>query len=409
MQVTSADAAGLDEVTYGRHETREHVPSRVYRQVWCQVFEVDDIAELGLGTSPKAEAHWTWATDAERRAEVDRRAALRFGIAIAGRALLPASLHEQLAHVLARSQRLDLTLLTRLQTFSADLAGSYATTRPEELLPPAREHLRTVVRLLDTSLTPDRRGQLLWLAGDAAILCGWLSFYADRMDAADGYLHDASGLACEAEDRTLQAQVLGSRSILSATTATGGQHGNTALALAQLTEAAHLGRSAPPVTQCWLAARLAEEHATAGDEVAFERHMEQARTALDQASRQSSGIGFLATFLAGWDEANLQGFDGIGYLLLARPQDATVALTRTLQQARSGKDRTLPLVDLSVALAMQAEPEQAASAAVEALNLALEAGDLMAVRRVRSAAARLEPWRHLPAVRDLDERLRSAA
>jgi hypothetical protein len=57
---------GLDVRSLRGWEDREHAPSAVYQPLLCDYFQVDSIAELGLGLTLEAASHWTWATRRRR-------------------------------------------------------------------------------------------------------------------------------------------------------------------------------------------------------------------------------------------------------------------------------------------------------------------------------------------------------
>ncbi|MGH3922777.1 MAG: hypothetical protein ACRDTT_07905, partial [Pseudonocardiaceae bacterium] len=76
----------------------------------------------------------------------------------------------------------------------------------------------------------------------------------------------------------------------------------------------------------------------------------------------------------------------------------------------SGRWSVIKLVDLAAARVLQGEPEQACGDLVRALKLALDAGYMTGVERIRGVRDRFRPeWAGLPCVRDLDDLLRLAA
>ncbi len=119
--------------------------------------------------------------------------------------------------------------------------------------------------------------------------------------------------------------------------------------------------------------------------------------------------GFPGVF-SGWDTMAMDGFEGVGYVLLKRPYEAEAALRRGLALAEGARRRATALADLGAALALQNEPEMSTEVLHESLTLALEAGNAMGVERIRGVRAAFpEPWALLPCVRELDDRLRKAA
>ncbi|MGH8897359.1 MAG: hypothetical protein ACRDZ4_10140 [Egibacteraceae bacterium] len=312
----------------------------------------------------------------------------------------------------ARTRDTDVSdaLVADYETLTSALAQAYQQARPARLARAAQLHLDRLARVLDASaMEPTQRQRLTRCSGDTATLLGLLTFHTGQPSVAAGHLEDARRLARETGDPTLHAQALGSMSILHATSADGGRSGNPAAALELLDEAGARALHAPAAIRAWLAARRSEEQAAAHDASAFQRALEQARTALDVAASEGDAGGFLAVF-SGWDTTAMDGFEGVGYVLLKRPYEAEAALRRGLALAEGARRRANQLADLGAALALQNEPEMSTEVLHESLTLALKAGNAMGVERIRGVRAAFpESWALLPCVRELDDRLRKAA
>lgn len=301
-------------------------------------------------------------------------------------------------------------LVADYETLTGALARAYEQAPPARLARAAQLHFDRLARVLDgCAMVSAQRQRLSRCSGDTATLLGWLTFYAGQPSAAAGHLEDARRLARETGDLTLHAQALGSLSILHATSADGGRSGDPDAALELLEEAGARARHAPATIRAWLAARLSEERAAARDAAGFQRALDQARMALDAPASEGAAGGFLGVF-SSWDTMAMDGFEGIGYVLLDRPFEAEAALRRRLAVAEGGMWRATALADLGAALALQGEPEMSAQVLHESLTLALQAGNAMGVERVRGVRVAFpEPWALLPCVRELDERLRRPA
>ena len=111
-------------------------------------------------------------------------------------------------------------------------------------------------------------------------------------------------------------------------------------------------------------------------------------------------------------EAETASNVGVGMLLLGRPGEAVAALGESLRlrPTQWRTRRVVPLVDTAAAHLLRQEPEQACAALLDALGLALDAGYLAGLERLRGVRARFPAeWSGLECVADLDERLRSVA
>src|SRR5260370_36158022 len=145
----------------------------------------------------------------------------------------------------------------------------------------------------------------------------------------------------------------------------------------------------------------AEDHAAAGHADASRRDLEGAESAL--ASTAGAHDGYYAL----WDAGRIAGYRGSCALALHQPEEASTVLEGALAQTSQSLigQRCAVMTDLATAYAMQREVQHSASLLVESADTAERAGLGELLQRVHGARVHLEPWRHTPAVRLLDERM----
>lgn len=237
--------------------------------------------------------------------------------------------------------------------------------------------------------------QLSVLAGSAAIVVG-------QRSRARQHLAAAWRSAELVGDPTLQALALEARSLLNSSVWVGGSAPAPA-ALDDLRRAETISRSSPPVVRQWILARLARERAAAGDD-RFRESLDEASALSGAEDPDPSGLVRRDGFLA-FADTRLEDVRGTGLTSLGRGDEAVVILAQQLAEvpAHALRRRSTLMTSLADAHVAQSEPEQAALAAAQSLDLSARSGSKLNVDRVRGVRSRLEPWNDLPAVRDLDE------
>ncbi|MGI5126770.1 helix-turn-helix domain-containing protein [Pseudonocardia sp. CA-107938] len=111
----------------------------------------------------------------------------------------PAELEAlELSRRVAASDVGDATL-NGLEAAVDDLASSYATSLPADLLEQTRQHLRYVGRLLGARMTLAEHRRLLIAGGWLALLAGTLAVDLEHQRTARAYLGSARSIAAEAE------------------------------------------------------------------------------------------------------------------------------------------------------------------------------------------------------------------
>jgi hypothetical protein len=239
------------------------------------------------------------------------------------------------------------------------------------------------------------------IAGEAAILAGWLSFrLQDRKQAAMDWAL-AESLATNCGDQSVRAFAHTSRSNLYSETWSGGHGGNTALAVALLDAAsAASDKQTPPVLRAWLLARRAEEHAGRGDADSAWADLELAERNFSQIEGRPSG------FFSAWDAAQLAGYRGnCAQLLHAKdaPDILNAALANTAPSLVS--QRSAILINLGAWYVHAEQIEEACAAVAESLRIAHDAGLAMSERRAHGVRGLMESWRSASAVKELDRLL----
>lgn len=243
--------------------------------------------------------------------------------------------------------------------------------------------------------------------GDTAQLAAWLAIDHQDYGAARRYASLALSSAQEGEDTRLHAYVLGIMSYIHLHAERGPDALRLLLAALHLAENPRFGIG--QVLHSWLSEAIGEAYALAGDHRA-------GAVALAEAERLFDGVD--RTDVPTW----LGFYNGAEHIMrlkgrcLVRLRDGAAAVT-ALEEAVQAlpvhyvRERSGTLIDLAIACLMPSrtgrtsavEPEVAATAALEAWELAVKTGSGRNQRRVRELLPQLQPYRQLGAVRTLLE------
>ncbi|MGH8901843.1 MAG: hypothetical protein ACRDYA_09200 [Egibacteraceae bacterium] len=390
----------LDQGAVYGWEVRAHEPCERAAVALSRYFRVESIAELGLGREPAADAHWTLMTKAERRAEVDRRKALRRGVGLVV-GVLPVGPLVQAAKLFGDRRRVDPEMLDLSEQTATHLAVTYLASPAGPAGPAALAHARSLAKLLaGARMTEASRTRLAGIASDAAALVGHTHLSDGRVAQAHAWFGDAVALAREAGDRRLEALVMASTA--------GDQSGppGSRDRLAAVQAAAGLGRFLPAAGRAYVSGYLSWELSAAADDVGSGRALEQAREASARAGREDPGWGYWSQHgqLSGWDGARAQVFTGLRPLYLGRHREAVPILERALDGTVVRVRRVFLRADLMRAWTGVADPERACAEGMAVLDEA-ESRDIGHVE-VRDVRATFPPgWDALACVIELDERL----
>ena len=301
---------------------------------------------------------------------------------------------------------------SRLETLSAgqleELIGLlddqwHALVRTDNLLGPrhALGGVRDQLGVIDTllrSVRPPVRHRVLQLGAKYAESAAWLHEDSGNMNGARYWTGRSMEWALEAGDRLMMSWVLFRR----------GEHAaadGDAAAVAGLAAAARReGKDLPGPMLAAILQQEAHAHALDGDEAACQAALDQAHgqaASPDDPGDASNGHGSFCT------PAYVEMQRGRCWLLLGQPAKARAALDSAIRSLPPvyRRDRGVALSALATAFAAIGEPGEAATAAMQALGVARDAGSERIVSMVIPVATALAPYRGINAVAQLREAL----
>ena len=313
---------------------------------------------------------------------------------------------ERLSSVLLGLSRMDAVAaadLRRVTDHVLDLQGQIGTRL---LLRELHTHLVTLEGVLRAAQAAEIKLDVVMMAGEtaAAAAQGWYSL----LDYGEAKLicEYARRLAHELGGSNVQAMSYGCEALLYANRLHGQEEGlpggpDKAVELLRAAEAA-AGAGAPPNVRMWLYSVRAWQHAAAGDGVAAGRDLDAAERALSLMTTKPTG------FFRPWDGSYLLVSRGKSALMLGDPTGSMHFLDLALQSA-TGWMRPFYEVQLATVCAQAGEPERAGSLLMATVEKALANGTTMLVSRITKVASQeLAPYRDLPTIRALHDRLASA-
>jgi tetratricopeptide (TPR) repeat protein len=309
--------------------------------------------------------------------------------------------------IAAASGRVDGRLLDDLHTVAADHARRMHTEAPRDLLPHVEHHLAYVHGLLCSPQPPAQQARLHLVGGTLAAVAGRLAFRLGNPGDAHARYMTAEGHAQEAGEGPLRAYVLGQRSHLCSDLWDGRQSCGPWTALELLDEAhAAAGAGSSAWLRSWLWGRRAKEHAARADARAAHEDLDQAERVLSHAEPDDTGL------LAHWQDAalaHLATYRGSCAQLLGDTKEATTAIEDALGGLSPSLVgiRSSVMTDLAAAYAREEKVEHACQLLTQSLELSADAGLVAHVQRAVKVRRHLARWQDAPAVRELDDRLRS--
>jgi tetratricopeptide (TPR) repeat protein len=299
---------------------------------------------------------------------------------------------------------------SRLASLSADQLGElislledqwHALVRTDNLLGPrhalsgVRGQLGVIEALLRTARPPARH-QVLQLAARYAESAAWLHEDSGDLTGSRYWTGRSMEWALEAGDRLMMSWVLYRR----------GEHaaadGDPAAVVGLAAAARREGGDLPDPMLAAIFQQEAHAHALDGAEAsclaALDRAQERAASP-DDPGDASGGHGSFCT------AAYVDMQRGRCWLRLGRPAKASDALDSAVRAlpAVYRRDRGVALSALAAALAALREPGEAAAVAVQALEVARDAGSERIVSMVIPVVTALAPHRHMEAVGRLHE------
>ncbi|SEG92205.1 Helix-turn-helix domain-containing protein [Thermomonospora echinospora] len=266
-----------------------------------------------------------------------------------------------------------------------------------DLIAPAFRELNAAIRLYrETTHTEEVGRALLASIAEMAQIAGWIASDAGQHDQAERAYRLGVSAAREAQDSTLAGNLAGSLAYQLSNT--GQEDTGLSLAQAALEEA---GPDAPGKTRALYLDRVAWAHTKKGQNQQAMRALGEAHEALTEDGADE------APTWAYWVSAEeLDVMDARVYTELHKPLRAVPLLQEVLSRydATHARELALYLSWLAVALADANEPEEAANTTRRILDLTSDLTSDRTNQRTRVVLAKLEPFRHVPEVREiLDE------
>jgi hypothetical protein len=312
---------------------------------------------------------------------------------------------ERFAWVLKHPRSVDLQSVAYLRTQALDLMRQYeAVASPTSLLPQAAEQVEQITLLRENAPLGRVRQELYRVEAQAATLMGRLvwdvSGQRDHTTAAR-YYDQAIVAASNLKEGWPEAfpRMFERFNPVSA----GSMDPRTGLELAERATA-RVQDGSSPVTAGWSLAFTAEAHALLGEE-------REAKLALDRADLHLSKAAPDDPMFGVFSREQLGGFVGACHLLLRNPKGAQLALQESVQRLGMGKEKhkSVILGDISTALVLQGDPEQASAVLRQAIDLVELTGSAAGKRRVFAAGRQLGPWRNEPFAQEVQDRLLALA
>ncbi|HSI93371.1 MAG TPA: hypothetical protein VK925_07705 [Jiangellaceae bacterium] len=367
-----------------RWENGKRKPDERYRRLLERTFA--DSVDL---------ANDTWEHDMQRRAFLTNAA-------VAGLALLGVPPNDEpwqrLSSALRRPSRTDSGTVDDLQAVTVSFQELYQRVSPYAVLAPARSHLTTLTRLLEGGGQPERvRRRLASLAGETAILMGWLTSDDGEHATALSYYQTAMDAAQEADDAALGAYAIGSASTLPAFRSSPDH------TLYLLAEGTHGFRSSQATvsTRAWLGSLEAEAHAKAGHEADAFRSLDRAADALNRAVEDEP-----RPRVSFFDDARLAGERGVIAVRLGAAEEGREVLHDAIRQLRPGlKIESRLLTSLARAHLQQGDIEQACQIGRESVAVATASETEPSLKDLLALRDEMRPWSDSAAVRDFDAAL----
>jgi tetratricopeptide (TPR) repeat protein len=247
------------------------------------------------------------------------------------------------------------------------------------------------------SVTVAARREVARLGAQYAESASWL--YEDSRDLATAYYWNNRAMewAHEAGDDLLLSWTLFRRSQQVVST------GNATHVLSLAHAAGRSGEALLPPMRAAIAQQEAVGHSMDGDERSAQRKLDEARqwaaTDIDGDARNGHGSFCTASYI----EVQRAGC----WLTLGKPKRAIELYESTVPQVPTvyRRDRGMALGRLARAYSVVGEPEQAARAATDALDIARSVGSARTIAEVQIVGQRLKPYRQAEAVAQLLDEL----
>jgi tetratricopeptide (TPR) repeat protein len=256
---------------------------------------------------------------------------------------------------------------------------------------------RNLVRGLLPAASGVTHARLLSLYANILRFAGWLSFDLNNYDTASRYFEGARTAAHEAHNAELGALVLCNMSHLATWRGqprTGIDHALAAGGWAARTDDDHLKAYAFDVA--------ARAYAMDKQQIPALDAVDSARTLIEHSAGSPTGLVYF------YNAGQLASTESTCYLFLEQPELGAPIAERAVGSIGPGFVRNLALASLRLGIcrirSAQADVPQAAAAIEAAVELAAHNQSARVVDRLRSGIKELEPWAHLPEVREVSDR-----
>ncbi|MGH8897030.1 MAG: hypothetical protein ACRDZ4_08425 [Egibacteraceae bacterium] len=350
------------------------------------------------------------AATARQADDVDRFKFLHeFLPGVLGAAVVPWAAVERLSDT--RHTGVDDTLVAASEDMADVLwraCSSASTERHQRLLVAVGREAGAVREILRRPMTDDQRRRLYEVSVGLHAEAGWLGLRLHELDVADGFFALARAAAHDSADDRLQAQALQISTHPLSSLQHGGHGGDDDLALTRVKQAAVHAANADAHTRAETARRLAEQSALDRDDPGFRAALEQAYEEFARIDGSETGFTVRLGLLSPrWLHASA----GWGHMLAKRNSEALREFRAAVRDPAMAPGGAVQLhADMARVWVQLDEPEQACAELTAALKLATAIGYPMGMQRIRGVRAGFPtPWAELDCVRQLDERLRTAA
>jgi hypothetical protein len=312
---------------------------------------------------------------------------------------------ERLVWVLNHPRSVDLPTVAYLRAQTLDLMRHYeAVASPTSLLAQAAERLEQITLLREHAPLGRARQELCRVETQSATLLGRLTWdVSGQQDHATAarYYDQAIAVASNLTEGWAEAFPRMFQRFLPVHTGGGNPQRGLYLAEQATTRAAD---GSSHVVAGWSAAFAAEAHTLLGEE-------RKARLLLERADFHLSKVTADDPMFGVFGRDQLGGFVGACQLRLNDPMGAEAALQDSMRRLGAGKEKhqSVILADLSTALVLQDDPEQACAVLHQVIDLVELTGSAAGKRRAFAAGRQLTGWRNEPFVQDVQDRLLALA
>ncbi|PSK66210.1 hypothetical protein B0E53_01816 [Micromonospora sp. MH33] len=350
--------------------------------------EVSTATVSGTQANPDGETVMVTAVVGRRDVQipVSRRALLQ-----AASSGLVSSLTSESAT--ARAKNVDPALVDHFTALRSVLVESDNRIGAAAILPTARQQLGHIADYRRAA-RGDLRNALLCTEARWAEFAGWLSDDLGDRDRGDWWLAQALVMAQEAGDAEFTAYVFARM----AQRAVDAADQDRVLGLAHAAERASSIRSQ---VRAFAAVQRAHGHAVDGDSAAFQAAIEDAQRLANSADAGNGGLGSFCT------SPYVSAQEGDGWLRLGRPQAAARCFDQALTEWPESyrRERGRYLARAAAAHIATGEPQQAALAALAALELARLTSSARIQREVIAVDRQLAKFPTEPGAKQLHDAL----